>query len=411
MSECIVCKGYYEPGQSCKRCGSDNAPWVKWQEDEPVEQKGFRGLRHFTEPHCHLPFFITIVALALGLMGIGGLWKKVNLFTCLLAAAVSVIFSLFALLGVYGRRHKLREDYLLERVKTAASKKKPKKVPEVHLKVESKTAFVPVAIAALILLLICVLVQSTTVWKLSEILFIVGDTPTPIPTSSPETTPTSMPTPTPTPTAIREATEASTRPGLRERVKRAVPLIFVGGYVGLFPSLVYSSSMLLAQAYTKRMNQNLPQPIFLQDEKLAQIVRKEAEVELGRLDPERLRQKYPDSANISLMGYMQFEEQADLQLLRLTPSVDMSTAVETAVEGPLSPQVALWGQAATWVWDELVRTDDGGIEMKAARHEIYQLPRPTDKSDHRPHPRVRYVVRADPWGRVIEIKRDGANRE
>jgi len=66
----------------------------------------------------------------------------------------------------------------------------------------------------------------------------------------------------------------------------------------------------------------------------------------------------------------------------------------------------LWGQAATWVWDELARTDDGGIEMKVARQEIYKLPKPTDNSEHHPHPRVRYTVRADPWGRITEIKRD-----
>jgi hypothetical protein len=65
----------------------------------------------------------------------------------------------------------------------------------------------------------------------------------------------------------------------------------------------------------------------------------------------------------------------------------------------------LWGQAATWVWDELARTDDGGIEIKVARQEIYQLPKPSQDSSHRPNPRVRYTVRADQWGRVIKIAR------
>jgi len=389
MPECIVCKGYYSPDTMvCRRCSSDNTDWERWLKDEPVEQEGMGGLLHFTKPHCYLPFFIIFVALALGLTGVGieKLWKEVTLFTCLLAIAASVVVSLFVLLGVYRHRHKLREDHLLERVRIAAAKKKPKKVPEVHVKVGSRTVFVLAMIAMLVLLIACVLVQSETAWKLSEMVFIVEKTSTPTPTPTPGSTPISTPTlePTPTPTPPLS---------LRVRVRRAVPLIFLGGYVSLSPALVYLSSMLLAQGYIRRMNQELPQPIFLQDENLARIVRREAEVELGRLAPE--------SANVSRTSYVRVEGQIAPHQLRIPPSVDIPVAEDI----PLPPQVDLRIQAATWVWDELERTDDGGIEMKVARQEIYQLSKPTKDSGHNPSPRVSYLVRADPWGHITEIRR------
>jgi len=330
------------------------------------------------------------------LMGIGGLWEGVNSIARVLTTAASVGLSLLVLQGVYERRHKLREDYLLERVK-ASSKKKPRKIPQ--LKVHSKTMFVPVMTTVVVLLLACALVQSEMVWKLSEMLSIVEEeeathTPTPTPTSTPKPGTTPEPTPTPTPTP---KPTAPAPPGFPEKVERAWPLIFLSGYVGLSPALVYSSSMLLAQEYTKRMNRKLPLPIFLQDEKLAQIVRKEAEVELGRIDP-----KSPNM--LDLTGYVEFEEETDPRILRLAPGVDVLAAA--AGGGPPSPRVKMWGQAGTWTWDELERTQDGGIKMKVARQEVYQLLKQTEESASTPSPRVSYVVHADPWGRITKIERD-----
>ena len=417
MPECIVCKGYYDPDDpktktECRRCGSDNISWEKWRKDEPVEQKGVRGLIHFTGPHCHLPFFIILVAAALGLMGMGieEVWEEVNLFACLLAAAASVGLSSLTLLWVYVKRHKLREDYLLERVKTAVSESKPKKIPETpYVKVESRFALALVMVVALVMLVACVLVSFDISWKLSEILFIEEKTPTPTATPVPGTTPTSTQTPTPTPTG--EATKAPARPGLTERVKRAVPLIFLSGYIGLFPALVYASSMLLAQTYTKRMNQELPHPIFLQDEKLTRVVRREAEVELERVDP----RSPPD--NIRVTGYFRLQGQAGSLFPRLPSSTNLpiikvgpstaQTHPSTRNGDPSLQRAELWGQVDTWIWDELERTDDGGIKMKVARQEVYQLPKQTEESGINPGARVSYVVRADPWGRITEIKRDG----
>jgi len=329
-----------------------------------VEQGGIWGLLHFTEPHCHAPLFFIVTALAFGLMGIAGLWTGINMAARLLVTSATVGGCLVVIQGVYADRHRVRETELLAWVKI---KKPGEKRLKVRLSAQSKTILMPAMVVGLVMILSCALVQSDSLWALADWLLLEheGEEIEPIPSE------------------------------FRSRVVRALPLIFMSGYISFFPSLIYSSSMMLARQYAERMNRVVPYPIFLQDEKLAQVVRREAEVELGRLDPK--------STNvISLMGYVQLEGQPGPQILRLSPSVDLSTVVG----GPLSPQVKLWGQAATWVWDELARTDDGGIEMKVARQEVYRLPRPAQDSVLRPNPRVRYLVRADPWGRVIEVKRD-----
>jgi hypothetical protein len=190
---------------------------------------------------------------------------------------------------------------------------------------------------------------------------------------------------------------------LPEKFLAVLPFVSMIGYVMFALSFTASSSLMLVRVYINRLNELLPPPIFLQDQKLAMVVRKEAEIELGRLDPEELRQDNPTSANVSSMGYMQqFKQQADPQQLRLPANIDMPAAGAER----LPSQVQLWYQAANWVWDELVRTDDGGIEMKVARDEIYKLPKSDKDSGYTPNPRVTYTVRADPWGRITKIKRD-----
>jgi len=160
--------------------------------------------------------------------------------------------------------------------------------------------------------------------------------------------------------------------------------------------------MLLALEYTHRMNQKLPLPLFLQDEKLAQVVRREAETELGRIDP-----KSPNV--LDYMGYVKYEQEADPQILRLAPNVDVLTGASGS--GSSSPRFEVWGQAATWVWDELERTENGGIKMKVARQDMYQPPKQTEKTDSFPIPRVSYIVHADRWGRVTKIEREGQGKK
>lgn len=387
MPECIVCKGYYSPGTTtCRRCGSDNITWEKWQEDEPVEQKGVRGLLHFTEPYFYAPLFIIVVSLAFGLMGIGGLWDDVNMAMRLLAVTATVGGGLFIVQKVYASRHKLREADLLKRWKSA----KRKKEPRLQISAQLKTVLVPFVVLVLVLLLAYAFVKFDDLWGLVSWLVLTKPESTPTPEPGPTQTPDPELTPTPTPTP---------RPGIQERVKRSLSLNFLIWYVGLSLALTYSSALVSASGYGRCMNHALPHPIFLQDEKLAQVVRREAEVALGRIDP-----KNPNVINY--LGYIKYEEETDPRILRLSPNVDVLTAAVGG--GSTSPQVKMWGQTATWVWDELERTEDGGIKMKVARQEMYQIPKQADKAEIHANPRVSYLVRADPWGHVTEIRRDVA---
>lgn len=365
MATCIACNAYFDPssntGAWCSRCETNNREWLNWRRRNEVERGGWRGVLTFTKPHCYFPPAITVLSIILGLLAIFKLWADIKPGFRALATLVTPIGCLLSLQGIYEARMYIRRNEMLRRVKRGWRK---------GISVQVVTLLLPAVAMSAVLFLTYAVIKVDDLWELVKWLVLI------------------------------EAPE--TGESLRERTLAVLPFVSIVGYVLLAISFTASSSMMLARRYIKRLNQFLPHPIFLQGEKLVQVARREAEVELGRLDPEKLRQTYPESANINLMGYMQLEEKADLQLLRLPPSVDMSTTIG----GPISPQVALWGQAATWVWDELLRTDDGGIEMKVARQEIYQLPQPTDKSGHRPHSRVRYVVRADPWGRITEIKRD-----
>jgi len=373
MPECIVCKGYYDPDEKCPRCGSDNASWGKWLTDEPVEIGGVRGLLHFTDPHCHAPFFFTATALAFGLMGIGGLWEGVRGAVRLLAVVVTVGGCLIIVQVVYGMRHKVRETELLARVRLDRAKKF-----EIPLGPRAKATLTPIIAIVLVVLLVFALIRSGILWKLTQRLLLEEVEEEAV-----------------TPAPGEEEEPAPPTDSFWVRARQVFPLFLMFGYGAVFLALTYSSSMALALHYVGRMNQALPHPIFLQDKKLACVVRREAEVELGRVEPE--------CTNVSNAIYAQMEGQVASHQLRLPPSVDMPGAERL----PLSARVDRRVWVASWVWDELERTEDGGIEMKVARQEVYRLPTPDPKGGYRFDPRVCYIVRADPWGRVIKIKRDG----
>ena len=224
----------------------------------PVERERLWGLFHFTEPHFHMSFLLTATALAFGLMGIGGIWQGVNLGIRLLAVAVTVGICLVIIQGVYEGRHKLRIDYLLEQVKTASSKKGIKQISQIRLNMQLKTILVPVIAIELFLLLAYALIQFELLWKLSAWLFLE---------------PRGEPPPLPIPDEVRA------------RIVGALPLILMMGYVGLFPALVYYSSMMSAQQYIGRMNEALPHPIFLRGDLLTAVVRAEVERHLHQAIP------------------------------------------------------------------------------------------------------------------------------
>jgi hypothetical protein len=176
--------------------------------------------------------------------------------------------------------------------------------------------------------------------------------------------------------------------GIRQRFITVFPFISLIGYLFVTLSFAASSTLMLVRVYINRLKTFLPPPIFLQDELLARVVRREAETELGRQNPESLN---PGGSNRSAIAYANLPATSGQHLAKLIPP---------------PPQFEFWVHAATWVWDELTRTKDGGIEMKVARDEVYQLPKPAKDSGHVPSARVTYVVRADPWGRIREIKRE-----
>ena len=348
MPECIVCKGYYSSGTTCPRCGSDNRPWIVWRKSEPAEREGLLGPLYFTEPHFHMPFLITALALAFGLMGIAGIWEGIILAVRLLAVAGTVGCCLLIIQGVYAGRYRLREEYLLEHVQRAGSSDKPQQIPNIHLSVQLRTMLIPLTIIGFVLLLNFLLIQSELLWKIARWLVLEPyDQGLVIDILPPE---------------------------VQGRIRSALPLALLIGYVGLFPTLVYASSMTLAQGYAHRMNQVLPHPIFLQGELLARVVQDEAQRHLSReLGPSAAR--HPSSRGSRVLG------------------------------GDNSESEPAQGNKR-WIWEELERTADGGIKLRA------QAAREGSKgteSQAGPWPEysgsATYGIEADRWGRIIKIAR------
>jgi len=344
--------------RNCERCGSDNSAWEEWQASELVEQGGLRGILAFTEPHIHLPFVIIALSISLGLMAAFVLWRDIRPGFRALALLLTPVGCLLSLQAAYAVRMQIRQREMLRQVKRGRRK---------GVSAQMITLLLPVIAVGAVLILTYALIKVEDLWELVKWL------------------------------ALTRAPDVGD--SLPERVLAVLPFVSFVGYVLLAISLTASSSLMLARRYVNRLNEFLPHPIFLQGEKLARIVRREAEVELGRLAPE--------DTNESWMGYVQLEEQIKCPFPLLPPGAGAPVAAGV----PLSQQVEGWWQAATWVWDELERTDDGGIKMKVARQEIYQLPKSTKDSGHQPHSRVSYIVCADPWGCITKIEREEKAKE
>jgi hypothetical protein len=186
---------------------------VKWQASEPVEQEGLRGLLYFAEPHCYAPFLLAIATLGFGLMGMAGLWKGVNLAARLLATVLTVGGCLVIIQGAYEGRHKLRETELLARVRTGRFRKRIR----IRLSAQLKTILTPVLAVGLILLLAYVLVQSDVLWKLADWLLFEHEKEE-----------------LPPPEEGKAEEEEKVEEGFKNKVIRALPLILMGGYVGLW---------------------------------------------------------------------------------------------------------------------------------------------------------------------------------
>jgi len=257
MPRCIVCNGYYNPddpasGTRCQRCQSENANWIRWQENEPVEEGGLHGLLFFTEQYFHLPFLVIFTSLAFGLMATAGIWRVIRLPICLFAITTTTLVNLLIVYGVYQGRHKARERELLRQFRATLRKKGP----WVWLSSQLQTLLIPVMVVGLILLLTYALMRSDLLRALVRWLVF-------------EPTQASL-----------TAEQAARLSDLKERAEQALPVIAMAAYITGSLTLTYFSSVLVAQQYTGRMGKALPDPIFLQGDLLMQVVQREVEKQL-----------------------------------------------------------------------------------------------------------------------------------
>jgi hypothetical protein len=305
-----------------------------------VEQGGLQGLLRFIEPHL-LPLFLTAIALALGLMGIAGIWEGVNMAARLLAVMVAVGGCLVIIQSAYTGRHKLREVYLLAKVKTAQSKKGTR----AYLGAQLKLILVWAIVLGLLFYLVQAFLRSDLLWKILTWLLLEPKAEVP-----------GLPLPD----------------EILQRIGSALPLIFLAAYVGISLASVYTSSQMLVQQYAEHASKVLPPPIFLQEELLVRVVQKEAQRHLSRLQsPPTIRQ--PPGKNSTL------------------PATERSLEQEATQKG------------GEWTWDQMERTDDGGIRLKVIVREGSKTEESLNGTKHPVYPT--YVVEADPWSRITKITR------
>ena len=342
MPRCIVCNGYYNPddpalGTRCQRCQSENANWIQWQEDEPVEEGGLRGLLFFTEQYFHLPFLVIFTSLAFGLMATAGIWRVIRLPICLFAITTTTLVNLLIVYAVYQGRHKARERELLAQFRATLRKKGS----WVWLSSQLQTLLIPVLVVGLILLLTYALMRSDLLRALVRWLIFE-------PTQAPLT-----------------AEQAARLSDLKERAEQALPVIAMAAYITGSLTLTYFSSVLVAQQYTGRMKEALPDPIFLQGDLLMQVVQREVEKQLCR------------------------------------PGRPPSNSREPAQSESTQESIR---DIDSWSWETLERTPAGGIKV-IARAECADSRVEESITGHRTrHPEfIDYVVEADAWGRIISI--------
>lgn len=380
MSECIVCRGYYEVGQRCKRCGSDNARWDNWRAIRDEEQEGIKGLLAFSAPHLYAPFFITVFAMAFGLMGIGGFWEGLTPAAQLLAMAITVCGCFILTFAGYGARHDIREQELLNRVRRGSS--------ALLGSIKFRVIVVPVFSLLLVLLVTYAMIASDLSWKLAR--WWLLDPAYLEQVERQEATSDTTP----------EEEQPKEADGLRERLRQVLPFTLMGMYVAFMISFAYSASLLLALVYAQEMNEVLPQPIFLQGNLLAEMVRAQAEDQLNReagfvVQTTRTIDEGTGEVGGTMLGMFN-------RLLLPAPGLPGRGEEQTAHLHREQDQTV---ESGNWNWEELERTKDGGITMKASGRQYAQAIGTPTGLDKQEGLRVVHTVVADPWGHVIKITR------
>ena len=344
MPRCIVCNDYYNPddpdgGTTCQRCHSDNADWIKWQREQSIEQDDLHGLFLFTEQYFHLPWVVILTSLAFGLMGMAGAWRVIRLPLCPLVITVTTSIDLAIVYGVYAGRHRAREKKLLAQFRSTIRKKEPR----VELSFQWQTILISMILVGLILLLTYALMSSALLRALVQwLLFEPAHAPL-----EPET--------------------AAQLSDLKKRANQVLPVILLVAYFAGSITLTYFSSTVVTQQYTGRLNEVLPNPIFLQGRLLMQVVQEEVAKQLCQTEN-------PLSNNRASLQPEYKLEREPMQEVR------------------------------KWTWDNLERTNDGGVKL-IARAECADSRVEESITGHRTkYPEfIDYVVEADPWGHIIKI--------
>jgi hypothetical protein len=343
MPECIVCKGIYESGERCERCGTDNKAWEDWKKEEEKTLPTPWALLGFAAPYLWLLLLIAIGAPIFGLGMYLLFWSGVQWYVSLLVIMLSLGGSIFTILNAHAGRFKLREDELLRRVKRGRAK-------GIGITKQALRAMA-IAIGAAIFLSLC-LIQIPLFWALLERLLLM-------------------------PQADVPAIEGLS---LQEKITRILPLICLIGYALIPVTVAYFSSIMLAQGYARRLSERVPLPIFLQEDLLATVVKKKAAEVVGR-SAAADREKFQEASD-----QKNKPEHTDGII---TPH--KLIGADKAKEAEPKPK--------PWVWDEMERMDDGGIRLKA-------LVQDDGKKEGEQPIYITYVVEADPWGRITKVERE-----
>ena len=238
--QCIVCGGDCQEDLICSRCSSDNTAWDEWKRRHPVERGGWIGLQAFTEPYFHLPLFTTVLALAFGLIGLGGFWDGVKASIQAMVVIVTVNGCLLATLGVYWRRLQIRQQQLLNQILPGW----------VWLKDANFIAVASLVLSLLVVLLLpLALVFIDPFWELARWLLLEPG--------------------------------YGGQVGVQARILDGLPLFLLLAYGILMVSITYVSSLQLALRYARKMNQELPQPIFLNERLLTEVIKSEIAAIIG----------------------------------------------------------------------------------------------------------------------------------
>lgn len=355
MPPCIVCKGeYHQGGLPCPRCGADTERWENWQRERPEERGGFRGLLAFMEPHLYLPAILTVLAAGFGFLFLGSdAWKGLQPDAQILILALTLIGCPLVIQGTYESRHRIREQNHLSQVQSGW---------RARVNCPMSRAILTPAITLLLVLLLLIGILSSPLLRKLLCVF-----------------------------AFEEGYCGEPPPeGIRAKLKEARPLLMALTYLGFMVSFTYSSSLLLAIRYAREMDRHLPLPLFLDDDRLALIVRTAANRQLDRFQGIAVRVV----GVTGVAGELAWQQRCS----------DQPLARNEALQ-----QRARWGERyqylGRWNWEEAERTPNGGIRMRAYAEldETEETPTGLPKKQRTT---VIYTVTADPWGRIRGIRRE-----